>query len=361
LKTFCISMGDPAGIGPEIIVKAMTILRSRSDRTAMRVFAIGCRAALERAAASLGAETPRVLRSPEECRGLELAILPVEDRLPAPEPGKVSAAGGTFAFRAVEEAVKLALDGRIDGLVTAPLNKEALNLAGHAYAGHTDMLAGLTGSGETVMMLSHGTFRVTHLTTHVPLADVAGLLTPERLDHVLTLTFQALNRIGIDRPRVAVAALNPHGGEGGMFGREDIDVTKPIVANWRRRGHDVQGPIPGDTVFVKLKGRWFDAVVAMYHDQGHVPVKLLGFSTNPETGEWESMNGVNVTLGLPIIRTSVDHGTAFDIAGRGIANADSLAEAIDYANLLAGSRDLDSDRSFPGRVPVAVHVGSVAT
>ncbi len=345
MKTFCISMGDPAGIGPEIIVKAMEMLRNRSNGTAMRVFAIGCRKALEQAAAGLDAGTPRVLQAVDECRGLELAILPVEEQLPTPEPGKVSVVGGTFAFRAVEEAVKLALDGRVDGLVTAPLNKEALNLAGHAYAGHTDMLAELTGCKGTVMMLAHGTFRVTHLTTHVPLADVAGLLTPERLDRVLTLTFQALDQIGIDRPRVAVAALNPHGGEGGIFGREDIDVTKPVVDRWCRRGYHVQGPIPGDTVFVKLKGRRFDAVVAMYHDQGHVPVKLLGFSTNPETGAWDSMNGVNVTLGLPIIRTSVDHGTAFDIAGRGIANADSLAEAIDYANLLAGSRDQAGDRS----------------
>jgi 4-hydroxythreonine-4-phosphate dehydrogenase len=155
---------------------------------------------------------------------------------------------------------------------------------------------------------------------------------------VLDLTAEALRGLGVAAPRIAVAALNPHAGEGGIFGREDIDVTTPTLAAYARDGVTVEGPVPGDTVFVKMRGGRYDAVVAMYHDQGHVPVKLLGFNVDPETGAWNALNGVNVTLGLPIIRTSVDHGTAFDIAGRGVANADSLVEAIDYALALAARR-----------------------
>jgi 4-hydroxythreonine-4-phosphate dehydrogenase len=181
--------------------------------------------------------------------------------------------------------------------------------------------------------------RVSHVCTHVALRDVPKRLTPERLRQVVELTTNALNRLGIARPRIGIAALNPHAGENGLFGREDIDITTPAVENLRRAGHDVTGPVPGDTIFVKLRAGQFDAVVAMYHDQGHIPVKLLGFSVDPTTGEWQALSGVNVTLGLPIIRTSVDHGTAFDIAGKGIASEQSLLEAIDYAVQLAQGSD----------------------
>ena len=170
-------------------------------------------------------------------------------------------------------------------IVTAPLNKEALNLAGYAYSGHTDMLADLTGARDSVMMLAHGAFRVSHVSTHVALADAPSKLTPARLRRVIDLTAEALRLIGIEHPRIAIAALNPHAGEGGIFGREDIDVTMPVVASYEGSGTVVIGPVPGDTVFVKLKGRSYDAVVAMYHDQGHVPVKLLGFDVDPETGK----------------------------------------------------------------------------
>ena len=298
-------MGDPAGIGPEIVV-------------------------LELWAQPIEAQ--------ELPRRNTAGVVPVGDDTPPPQVGQVSAAGGRFAYLAIERAVELARGGLVDGIVTAPLNKEALHLAGHRYSGHTDMLAALTGTRDTVMMLAHGPFRVAHLSTHVALAEVPRLLTAERLDHVLQLTHDALGKLGIATPRIAVAALNPHGGEGGIFGREDIDVTAPVVEQWRVAGHAVEGPVPGDTVFVKLRGGAYDAVVAMYHDQGHIPVKLLGFRTHPETGQWTALNGVNVTLGLPIIRTSVDHGTAFDIAGRGIASAESLVEAIDYAAALAEAR-----------------------
>ncbi|HSU04969.1 MAG TPA: 4-hydroxythreonine-4-phosphate dehydrogenase PdxA, partial [Acetobacteraceae bacterium] len=227
---------------------------------------------------------------------------------------------------------------RIDAIVTAPLNKEALNLAGHHFAGHTDMLAALTGAKSSVMLLAHGDMRVGHVTTHVALADVPKLITPERLRRTIDLTYAAVRDLGVAAPRLAVAALNPHAGEGGLFGRQDDEVTAPVVAACRSEGLDVVGPVPGDTVFVKLRARQFDAVVAMYHDQGHIPVKLLGFDVDPATGAWRSLSGVNITLGLPVIRTSVDHGTAFDIAGRGVASEESLIEAVDYALLLAGGR-----------------------
>jgi 4-hydroxythreonine-4-phosphate dehydrogenase len=251
----------------------------------------------------------------------------------------MSAEGGRLAYEAINHAVRLASQGRIAGIVTAPLNKEALNLAGYHYSGHTDMLADLTGAPDSVMMLAHGDFRVSHVSTHVALAQVPSKLTEPRLRRVIQLTVEALRRLGIARPRIGVAALNPHAGEGGIFGREDIDITTPVVASYADADFDVFGPVSGDTVFVKLRARQYDAVVAIYHDQGHVPVKLLGFDVDPVTGQWKALSGVNVTLGLPIIRTSVDHGTAFDIAGKGIANEESLVEAIDYAVQLAGPAD----------------------
>jgi 4-hydroxythreonine-4-phosphate dehydrogenase len=328
-------MGDPAGVGPEIVVKALSRVSDRLAGADLELLVLGCASALEEAARRLDVAAPARMDDPMAAAPGGVGLVDVDPSTAAPPLGVVSAEGGRFAYLAVERAARLAQEGRVAGMVTAPLNKEALNRAGYAYAGHTDMLAALTGVSGSVMMLAHGAFRVTHLTTHVALADVPKLLTAERLGRTLDLTISALNRLGIDAPRVAVAALNPHAGEGGIFGREDIVVTTPVVADYRARGIDVEGPVPGDTVFVKMKGGRYDAVVAMYHDQGHVPVKLLGFQTDPETGAWTALNGVNVTLGLPIIRTSVDHGTAFDIAGRGVANADSLVEAIDYAIALA--------------------------
>jgi 4-hydroxythreonine-4-phosphate dehydrogenase len=229
----------------------------------------------------------------------------------------------------------LSLAGRVGGIVTAPLNKEALNKAGYHYPGHTEMLAALTGVRGSVMLLAHGNMRVSHVSTHVALEDVPKRLTPERLRMVIDLTNDALLRLGIAKPKIAIAALNPHAGEGGLFGRQDIDVSAPTIAKAVADGLDVVGPVPGDTIFVKLRAGQYDAAVAMYHDQGHIPVKLLGFQVDPATGRWQELSGVNITLGLPIIRTSVDHGTAFDIAGKGIANEHSLIEAIDYAERLA--------------------------
>jgi len=188
-------------------------------------------------------------------------------------------------------------------------------------------------------MLAHGNMRVSHVTTHIALEDVPKRATPERLRRVIDLTHETLKRLGLTRARIAVAALNPHAGEGGLFGRYDIDTSEPVIMEAVSEGLDVVGPVPGDTVFVKLRAGQYDAVIAMYHDQGHIPVKLLGFAVDPTTGQWQELSGVNITLGLPIIRTSVDHGTAFDIAGRGIANERSLVEAIEYAEQLASRRE----------------------
>lgn len=331
-----ITMGDPAGIGPEIIAKAGARLAPRLHAGELSLLVIGSVTALRAAEALLA--TPPIPEIEDAAQAAPLAILAAGNEREPIRLGEMSAEGGRLAYLAIEKAVHLAQSGAIAGLVTAPLNKEALNLAGYAYSGHTDMLADLTGARDSVMMLAHGDFRVSHLTTHVALAEVPSKLTPARLRRVIELTAAMLRSLGIAHPRIGIAALNPHAGEGGIFGREDIDVTAPLVATYEGSDITVIGPVPGDTVFVKLRGRSYDAVVAMYHDQGHVPVKLLGFDVDPATGEWKALSGVNISLGLPIIRTSVDHGTAFDIAGKGLANEESLIEAIDFALELARHR-----------------------
>jgi 4-phospho-D-threonate 3-dehydrogenase / 4-phospho-D-erythronate 3-dehydrogenase len=342
--TIAVTMGDPAGIGPEIIVKALDRLTSRVKARELALLVVGHRSAFEAAHAAFGGklEVPGVEERGDWPAAALLAV--GEERAPI-RVGQISAEGGRFAYLAVEKAVGLALEGRVQAIVTAPLNKEALNLAGYHYAGHTEMLAALTGRKGSVMLLAHGDMRVSHVTTHVALQDVPRLLTPERLRRVIELTDQAVRDLGVARPRLAVAALNPHAGEGGLFGRQDIEVSMPVIASCREAGIDVTGPVPGDTVFVKLRARQFDAVVAMYHDQGHIPVKLMGFNVDPATGAWRALSGVNITLGLPVIRTSVDHGTAFDIAGKGVASEESLVEAIEYAEAL--TRRADARRPLP--------------
>ncbi|MDE2517149.1 MAG: 4-hydroxythreonine-4-phosphate dehydrogenase PdxA [Rhodospirillales bacterium] len=332
IPRLAITMGDPAGVGPEIIVKAARRLMPRLAAQEMRLAVIGHASALGAARAVLGDDLDFAVAD-----GPLALIQAGEERAPIAF-GEVSAEAGRFSYLAVERAVRMAQAGEIDAIVTAPLNKAALNLAGYKYAGHTDMLADLTGAASSVMLLVHGDMRVSHVTTHVALADVPRLLTPERLRRTIDLTIAAVRDLGIAQPRIAIAALNPHAGEGGLFGRQDIEISTPVIETCRAEGLDVTGPVPGDTVFVKLRARQFDAVVAMYHDQGHIPVKLLGFNVDPETGRWRALSGVNVTLGLPVIRTSVDHGTAFDIAGKGIANEDSLIEAVDCALRMAATR-----------------------
>ena len=332
-----ITMGDPAGVGPEIIVKACEKLRPRLEAGELGLLVIGSHPSLEEARSQLGA-TIEIPETTEEADWPALACLQAAPQDGPIALGVLSADGGRLAYCAIERGVRLSQAGRVQGIVTAPLNKEALNKAGYHYAGHTEMLAALTGVKGSVMMLAHGNMRVSHVTTHVALEDVPKRLTPERLRLVIDLTHKALRDLGVERARIAVAALNPHAGEGGLFGRQDIDVSEPTIERARADRLDVVGPVPGDTVFVKLRAGQYDAVIAMYHDQGHIPVKLLGFNVDPATGRWDALSGVNITLGLPIIRTSVDHGTAFDIAGKGIANELSLLEAIEYAEHLAAAR-----------------------
>lgn len=336
IPVLALSIGDPSGIGPEIALKACAAIADRLAAQQMAIILIGDSASLQRSAKTLGLPCPPVIGG-TDLPGLRgAAILPTAPPAALLLPGIVSAEAGEQAYRAVVVATELAMQGTADAIVTGPLNKEALHLAGRAYAGHTELLADLTGGSGSVMMLAHGDFRVSHVTTHCALEEVPKRATAARIRHVTTLTHETLRKIGIRSPRLAIAALNPHAGEGGIFGRHDIDVTEPLVAQMRAEGFNVTGPVPGDTVFVKMRGGAFDAVVAMYHDQGHIPVKLLGFTIDPATGRWVGLSGVNITLGLPVIRTSVDHGTAFDIAGQGIAEASSLIEAIDYALNLVG-------------------------
>lgn len=353
-----LTMGDPAGIGPEIILKAANLLLPRIEAGELHLLVIGCANTFRATARSLGcdaAEIPLVLQGmPQSWPAVGLI-----DAGPAEQPivpGEVSAAAGQLAFNAVKIAVELALAGHAHAICTGPLNKQALNLAGHHFGGHTELLAHLSGARDSVMMLVHGNMRVSHVSTHMALSNVPAAVTPARLRRVFELTEGALRRLGIDQPRIAFAALNPHAGEDGLFGREDTEITLPVAAALRAAGHLVHGPLPGDTVFVKLRAGEFDAVIAMYHDQGHIPVKLLGFQVDAETGKWSSLSGVNVTLGLPIIRTSVDHGTAFDIAGKGIANATSLIEAIELAMVLApgsGKAQAEAGQADPAAISAA--------
>jgi 4-hydroxythreonine-4-phosphate dehydrogenase len=326
-----LTMGDPCGIGPEIIAKATRAMRDQVAAGRLEFIVLGSAQTLANVEGELG--LTGAAGEPPPYRMIDVG--PVEAPIVT---GSISPAGGEWAYRAVERAARLVRDGAADAIVTAPLSKEALHLAGHLFEGHTELLAHLTGMRDAVMMLAHGPMRVSHVTTHCSLADVPGRVTPQRLRRVFDITIDALTALGIERPRVGVAALNPHSGEGGILGTEDAAVIAPVIAEFAARGHDISGPWPGDTVFIKLRGGQFDVVVAMFHDQGHIPVKLLGFNVDPATGKWQAISGVNITLGLPILRTSVDHGTAFDIAGKGIANADSMIEAAEYAARLVEGR-----------------------
>jgi 4-hydroxythreonine-4-phosphate dehydrogenase len=324
-----ITMGDPAGIGPEVVAKAFA---TRSIHRLARLLVIGSRPVMAR--------TVRNLRLPLAVRpaqghepGLSRpGVLPVLDPLteqPARFPvGIVSKPAGAAAVAFIQKAVHLALLGCIDGIVTGPINKEAINLAGYDYPGHTELLADLTHSREVGMMILGGPLKIMFVTTHVALRDLAAQLTPARIGKAIRLAHRALREyFGVRRPAIAVAALNPHAGEAGLFGDEERTKILPAVRRARRAGIRASDPLPADTLFAKAARGNFDAVVAMYHDQGLIPLKLLAFGTC-----------VNLTVGLPIIRTSVDHGTAFDIAGRGVADPGSLLEAVTLAAKLAANR-----------------------
>jgi 4-hydroxythreonine-4-phosphate dehydrogenase len=349
MRRIGITVGDPAGIGPEIVLKALAEIAGRDGDDTQMPIVYGARAPMAAAAEALGWDVVLADPARPSCWPA-IPFVPCGGPHETIRTGVVAAECGRLAFAAIDTAVGDAMADRIGAIVTGPISKEAINLAGYAYSGHTDMLADLTGSRDTCMLLAHDQLRVAHVSTHVALARVPSLVTPERITRVLDLTFDALRRFGIAEPRIAVAALNPHAGEGGLFGREDAEVIAPTVEAYRRRGEDVSGPVSGDTVFVRALGGEFDAVIAMYHDQGHIPLKLLGFHVDPATRKWTALSGVNITLGLPFLRTSVDHGTAFDIAGKGTASAQSMVEAIDFALAMSGA-------AAPVTPEEAAHVG----
>ncbi len=316
-----ITMGDAAGIGPEVIVKALSV---RDTYEICRPLVIGDAKAIAWAVKATHASVKlRVVDDVQEAM-FEFGVLDVLDLknldLPSIEVGTVNQASGRAAVEFVEKAVDLALNHEIHAIATAPLNKEAINLAGYHYQGHTEILAHLTKTRNYAMMLVADSLRVIHVTTHVSLREACDLIDKERVLKTIILAHETLTSMGISNPRIAVSGLNPHAGESGLFGGEERNHITPAVQEATALGINAQGPLPPDTVFLKAADNAFDVVIAMYHDQGHIPVKLLGFN-----------RGVNITLGLPIIRTSVDHGTAFDIAGTGVANPKSMMEAIKMA------------------------------
>jgi 4-hydroxythreonine-4-phosphate dehydrogenase len=339
--TLAITIGDPAGIGPEIVAKTL------ADKETYRIckpVVVGDRDAMmmgiEVAGVSLEINTIESMSGARNHVGVidlfDLANID-PDKV---EMGKPRAMTGAASAQYVMFAADLALANKVDGIVTAPLNKEAMHLGGYNYPGHTELLAEKSGTEDYAMMLVSGNLRVIHATTHVPFRDIIENLTPERIGTTIRIANNACTSMGIEHPRIAVAGLNPHSGDGGLFGDEEERIIQPAIDAARAEGLNVDGPVPPDTVFGKAAGGLYDIVVALYHDQGHIPVKLIGMKYDDATGQWGSISGVNVTLGLRFIRTSVDHGTAYGKAGRreGTASPQSLKEAIELAVMMAGAR-----------------------
>jgi 4-phospho-D-threonate 3-dehydrogenase / 4-phospho-D-erythronate 3-dehydrogenase len=325
IPVVAITMGDPAGVGPEVTVRAVA---DPATADICRPLVVGDAGRLRDAASRCGlelevqpvAEVAAADFTTGALQCLDLGLVP--DDLPY---GEVSEIGGEVAFQCVRVAAELAMAGQVQAICTAPLNKLALHRAGHPFPGHTEMLASLTGTPEVSMMLTAPNLRVVHVTTHVGLLDMIALVEPGLVARTIARGHQALVTAGIERPRIAVCGLNPHAGENGLFGHhEEEEKIAPGVARAQADGIDVVGPLPADTLFFRAARGDFDLVVAIYHDQGHGPIKVQGLE-----------DGVNITLGLPVVRTSVDHGTAFDIAGTGVADERSMVEALRQAVNLA--------------------------
>ena len=320
-----ITMGDGAGVGPEIILKTFNddILRSRN------LFVIGDLSVLAEVKKLLGYNKFELNGINEDNQPVwrsgtvnvwDMHLLKPQDF----RPGEVSKKSGDASFKYVIESIRLANEGRVAAVVTGPICKEAIQSAGHNYAGHTEIFAAYTSTKNYAMLLFDKKLSVIHVSTHIPMADAVSTLSQGRIEEVIQLAEDSMKKILNHSPRIAVAGINPHAGENGLFGKQEIEIIKPAVEHMKAKGIDVSGPFAPDTVFLRTLQGHFDIVVAMYHDQGHIPMKLLSFDT-----------GVNVSVGLPIIRTSVDHGTAFDIAWKGIARNDSLLQAIYLAERLS--------------------------
>lgn len=339
-KIIGITMGDPASIGPEIIIKAFL---HDSLHEKCNPIVIGDSSVLEDAKKILGV-TNLTIHSitnvaeanfqPNVLNVLDMKLVDMEHL----KRGEVSALAGEAAFQYVNKVIELALNKEIDATVTNAFNKEAINLAGHHYSGHTEIYADFTHTKNYTMMLAHENLRVVHVSTHISLMEACRRVKKQRVLDCIKIAYQACKDLGIENPKIGVAGLNPHSGENGLFGREEIEEIIPAIEAAKAEGILADGPVPPDTLFSKALGGWYDIVVAMYHDQGHIPLKVVGFVYNQADQKWEAVSGVNITLGLPIIRTSVDHGTAFDQAGKGTASELSLINAIDYAILFANNR-----------------------
>ncbi len=340
-RILAITAGDPAGIGPEVVIKA---LQDPDIYEICQPIVIGDGGSLRSTAAMLGINTSineirdeemeSAFASPGRINFIQAG--PAEN---SPwELGKVSKRAGQTAFLSVEKGIKLAMGGKAAAVVTAPINKEAINLAGYHYSGHTEIFSAYTGTKTYGMLLISRNLKVIHVTTHMSMREACDAITEERVLKTIRLAQEAARLTGENR-KIAVAGLNAHCSENGLFGREEIEAISPAICRAQKEGIEVEGPIPADTVFVKAAAGQYGIVVAMYHDQGHIPVKMDGFHMDPETGEFESVSGINCTIGLPIIRTSVDHGTAFDRAGKGVGNENSMIEAIKMAVTIAEKRE----------------------
>ena len=340
-----ITMGDPAGNGPEITIKALAH-KDVYDRCQPVV--VGDANMLEQAKGFVNMPEIKINRIEKVSDALftpgtiDVLHLPLIEDVSKFEIGKVSVEGGNAAFQCVKKVIELALAGEVDATCTNALNKEAMNKAlefydgkysdGHThFDGHTEIYATYTNTKKYTMMLAHHDLRVVHVSTHVSLREACDRVKKDRVLEVIEIAYNACKDMGIENPKVAVAGLNPHCGENGLFGTEEIEEIKPAIEEAKAKGINAIGPIPPDSVFSEALGGWYDIVVCMYHDQGHIPLKTVGFVYDREKQAWKAVEGVNVTLGLPIIRTSVDHGTGFALAGKGTSNELSLVNAIDYA------------------------------
>ena len=330
-------MGDPAGVGPEIVVKS---LMNRSVYENSNPIVVGDAGVIQQAVNML--QLSCYVNAVSKVSDAKFAfgtidVFNINNFKGDLVHGKVSAEAGAAAFGSVVKVIELAMCHQIDATVTAPINKEAINLAGHYFAGHTEIYAHYTDTKKYAMLLVNGNLRVIHVSTHVSLRQACDLVKRERILDVIRLLNEACQQFGILNPRIAVAGLNPHSSDNGLFGWEEEQEIIPAIKEACKLGFDVQGPIPPDTLFSKAVGGMYDGCVAMYHDQGHIPFKVMGFKWN-EIKKRMDVEGVNITLGLPIIRVSVDHGTAFEVAGKGIASAEAMSVSIDYAIKMTQTR-----------------------
>ena len=324
-----ITMGDPAGGGSEICVKALAKAEVYEKSAPVIV---GDRAAIEDAIRFCRLPLRiNEIKEPEEIKGkfgeIDLINLNLLKK-GGWEYKKNTALGGKTAYEYITRAISYAKEGRVKAVVTAPLSKESLHLAGYSYSGHTEIFADQTGTKDFAMLLASKTIHVIHVSTHVSLREACDRVKKDRVLKVIRLANEGMRQLGYDNPRIAVAGLNPHCSENGLFGHEEENEIIPAIIAAKEEGIHVEGPVSPDVVFVKCQAGQYDIVVAMYHDQGHIPLKLSGFQYDPYTDKYESVSGINCTIGLPIVRTSVDHGTAFGKAGEGRANEESMLDAI---------------------------------